>query len=215
MRRSSMVKKTTMMTLRTRTFSQLVACVVKAWLGPNDVVVFHPLLIMLDLATRHCCNTWLCGHLCKLFKFGCMDVVIWLPVRLYCSRHTDHGIVNECITGVSDKWSGAPTHWSNNPLNSGVRKAFLPRCILLLQLDQIKKGRWGKDSLHHTVRCVLLSGHAFRPEKRRSNLSVDDAKLPRKSIRTQYPSLHRWCGHHHEEGRVFDQRPGGNFRQPK
>jgi hypothetical protein len=51
-----------------------------------------------------------------------------------------------------------------------VHKAFLPRCILWLQSDQIKKERRGKDSLHHTIRRVLLSGHAFRPEKRRSNL---------------------------------------------
>jgi hypothetical protein len=55
---------------------------------------------------------------------------------------------------------------------------------------KLKKRRRGKNSFHNTLRRVLLPSHAFRPKKRRSNLSEDDAKLPRKSNRTKHSSLY-------------------------
>jgi hypothetical protein len=51
--------------------------------------------------------------------------------------------------------------------------------------NQINLKKEDKEKL-----SFLLSSHAFRPKKRRSNLSMDDAKLPRKPNRAEYPSLH-------------------------
>jgi hypothetical protein len=76
---------------------------------------------------------------------------------------------------------------------------------------KLKKEDKEKNSLHHTIRHVLLSSHALWPKKRGSNLPANDAKLPQKSNRMQYPSPHQRYGHHHKEGGVSDQRLGGNF----
>jgi hypothetical protein len=55
---------------------------------------------------------------------------------------------------------------------------------------KLKKEDKEKNGFHHTVWSILLPGNAVRPKKCRSNLSTDDAKLPRKSNRMKYPSLH-------------------------
>jgi hypothetical protein len=55
----------------------------------------------------------------------------------------------------------------------------------------------------------------FGLKKCRINLSTNDAKLPWKSNRPQYPSLHQRRGHHHKKGGVFNQRLIGNLQQPQ
>jgi hypothetical protein len=61
-----------------------------------------------------------------------------------------------------------------------------------LGYNQIKlKAEDKEKSIHHTIRYLLLPSHALRLEKRRSNLSEDDAKLPRKPNRTQHTSIYR------------------------
>jgi hypothetical protein len=55
----------------------------------------------------------------------------------------------------------------------------------------------------------------FGLKKCRSNLSMDDAKLPRKPNRMQHPSLHRRRSHHYKKRRILNQRLGRNDRQPK
>jgi hypothetical protein len=59
--------------------------------------------------------------------------------------------------------------------------------------NQIKLKKEGKEKniFHHTIRRLLLPSHTFWSQERRSNLSTDDAKLPRKPNRPQHPSLHR------------------------
>jgi hypothetical protein len=63
-----------------------------------------------------------------------------------------------------------------------VHKAFLPGRIFWLQPDQVEERRRGNNNFYYTIRCVLLSSHAFRPKKCGSNLPADDAKLFRSQI---------------------------------
>jgi hypothetical protein len=70
---------------------------------------------------------------------------------------------------------------------------------------KLKKEDEEKNSFYHAVWHVLLSSHAFRPKKCRSNLPADDAKLPWKSNRMKHSSLHGRRGHHHKKRGVLDQ----------
>jgi hypothetical protein len=54
--------------------------------------------------------------------------------------------------------------------------------------NQIKLKKEGKEK---AAFITPLPSHAFRPQERGSNLSKDDAKLPRKPNRLKHPSIHR------------------------
>jgi hypothetical protein len=109
----------------------------------------------------------------------------------------------------------ATSHRSNNWLNNGVRKAFLPGCIFGIQSDQTEERRRRKDSLYHTIWRLFLPRHAFWPQERRSNLPKNDAKLPRKPNRLKYSSIHRQRSHHHKKRGVPNRWPERNLWQPR
>jgi hypothetical protein len=52
-----------------------------------------------------------------------------------------------------------------------MRKAFLFGRIFWLQPDQVEKRRRRKDSLHHTIWCILLSSNAIQPKKMQEQLT--------------------------------------------
>jgi hypothetical protein len=79
---------------------------------------------------------------------------------------------------------------------------------------KLKKEDEEKNSFHYTIWRLLLPSHALWAQKCRSNLSMDDAKLPRKSNRLQHSSLYRRRSYHYKKGGIFDQQSARNLRQP-